>query len=256
MNLHDEQKESRIDQIESGFVKLERVVIAFFNGINSLITNGEYSFLNMVTAIIPWLVFLVPASMTWENTGKYLGFLPWLQWVTAIVVEALGIVAGSELMDNLYHNRKKENRAKDRKVNPIVSWVASIFYLLLTVFINAILEATSDEVIVSHIIVKVMLTLMGAVAISIVASRKVKYEIGSKQNRQMSDNLGNSGNYVTYDYRNEIGNIMGIEQKAQLLEMGKKKLKRWIMGNWQGINPEIAVRWIRFIQRDVEDTKE
>ena len=133
-----------LDNIESFFIKLERLINAVFLGINAVIVNTEYSFLNLVTVIIPWLVFLAPASMTWTNTGEHLGFPVWLRWAVAIVIEGLGLVSGSQLINDIWHNRKRENRAKEKKVNPLISGAASVFYLVTTLVLNAILDVVGS----------------------------------------------------------------------------------------------------------------
>lgn len=244
-----------LDSIERFFIQFERLINAVFIGINAIITNTEYSFLNLVTVIIPWLVFLAPAAMTWQNTGEHLDFPIWLRWAVAIVIEGLGLVAGSELLRTIWHNKRRENRAQEKKLNVGIPAVASIFYLAITIVLNALLDTMGDQVWV-QVLSRAMLTVMGAVAISIVAVRGLRNDMtlsDGTHSRQMRDSYDSSGSYTTYDYRTEVGNVLTLSEKTQLTEMGRSNLRRYLLEKYQGINPEIAMRWIRYMERDIEE---
>lgn len=244
-----------LESVEAFFNWIERLVNAVFRGVNAVILNSEHSFLNLVTVIIPWLVFLAPASMTWTNTGKHLGFPLWLRWIVAIVVEGLGLVSGSQLLDDIWHNRRRENRAKEKKVNPLISGVATFFYLVITISLNAILDVYGDQD-WAKVLARVMLTSMGAVAIAIIAVRGLRNEMRFADKGQIGDSSDTYARYDTYDYRVEIGNVLTVEQKRDLYSMGRANLLNYIKDTYPNIHPDIASRWVRFIERDIREVKE
>jgi hypothetical protein len=144
-----------------------------FEKINEWIRGTETSFVNLISAIAPWLAPVAPAYMTFEHAVGTLNFPLWVAVPVAIVVEILGFSAVSTLMTFLFFNRR--NRANAKKAP--TEWVlfAFAFYLALILTSNVVLDAShnSENAI---IVVKALYTLQTIPAATIVLAR-----VGHKQ---------------------------------------------------------------------------
>ena len=83
----------------------------FFEKLNDGIRNVETSFVNLISAIAPWLAPLTPAFMTYEHAANTLNFPPWVAIPAALIVVAR---AGHK---SLLSEIAKEREETSRKVS-------------------------------------------------------------------------------------------------------------------------------------------
>lgn len=114
-----------------------------FQFIARIFTDGEKSFLDIVSAIIPYGVPVIPAFLMYHNARQQMSFPHEVALVSAIVVEGLGLASVTTAIQ-FYRNNQ---RYKDEK-NKAPFWVAVGvygFYILIVMLVNVILEWVSGE---------------------------------------------------------------------------------------------------------------
>lgn len=109
-----------------------------FEKINDWIRGVETSFVNLISAVAPWLAPIAPAYMTYQHAVDVLSFPLWVAVPVAVVVEILGFSAISTFMTFWFFNRR--NKANYKKAP--TGWVifAFAFYLALIVASNILLD--------------------------------------------------------------------------------------------------------------------
>jgi hypothetical protein len=141
-----------------------------FDFINDTIRGAESSFVNLISAIAPWLAPLAPAFMTFQHATDKVGlnFPLWVAIPIALVVEILGFSTVSTLLAFHFYNRR--NRYATRKAPVAIVVFAFSFYLALIVTSNVVLDATENSR-TALVVVRAMLTLQTVPAALIVAVR-------------------------------------------------------------------------------------
>jgi len=112
-----------------------------FNFIARIFIDGEKSFLDIISAIIPYGVPVIPAYLMYHNAREQMNFPHEVALVAAIVVEGLGLASVTTAIQFFRNNQ----RYKDEK-NKAPFWVAVAvygFYILVVMLVNVILEWVS-----------------------------------------------------------------------------------------------------------------
>lgn len=109
-----------------------------FRLLADLVNNAERSFLDFISALVPYAVPVIPAYLTFQHTQEQMGFDAWIAWTAAFVVEALGIAAVDTAIKFYYHNL----RYKDSKNHAPFKLAAMVylFYITVVVVVNVVLE--------------------------------------------------------------------------------------------------------------------
>ena len=137
-----------------------------FDRLNALIQDTEFSLVNFISSIAPWLAPVAPASMTFSNTQTRLGFTFPVALATAIVVEVLGISAISTAM--LFYGHNRRYKSDKNQVSLAVPVIAAVSYILIVLSVNVLLETDWQY---AGIVSRALLTLLSVPAALILAVR-------------------------------------------------------------------------------------
>lgn len=116
---------------------LANIFLAFSNVIN----GSEKSLLDLLSALVPYFVPVIPAYLTFFHTRDQMQFPDQVAWTAAFVVEVLGITSISTAIRFYRWNV----RYKDAK-NKAPFWLALgtyVFYLVIVLAVNVMLEVVS-----------------------------------------------------------------------------------------------------------------
>lgn len=110
---------------------------------NKFFRSLEHSLINVIAAIIPWLVPLVPAYLTGWHVTTQLGLPDWAGWVIGAIVEGLGLASMNKTIAFWENNRRY---VKDVKKMPILIPLGTyLWYLVIVIVVNILLEWTSGQ---------------------------------------------------------------------------------------------------------------
>jgi uncharacterized membrane protein YidH (DUF202 family) len=139
-----------------------------FKTISDIVNGAEKSFLDLLSALVPYFVPVIPAYLTYYHTIEQMNFPPRVALTAAFVVEVLGITAVSTAIRFYRHNQ----RYKDAK-NKAPFWLAIgtyVFYLVVVMMVNVILEivaGTRSNAVITAIALFSLLSVPSGVLISI-----------------------------------------------------------------------------------------
>lgn len=148
-----------------------------FENFDHAIQNLEYSIVNLVSSISPWLAPIIPAYLTYTHTKNVLQFNSIIAFIAAITVEFLGLATVSTTLTFWNHNRKYKDPAK---VAPFkIALFAFCFYLITVLMINGVLETIPLDTQPStniRVTISVLLTVLSVPAAITVAIRSIYSE--------------------------------------------------------------------------------
>jgi hypothetical protein len=75
-----------------------------FEFVSEVINSAERSFLDLLSALVPYAVPIIPAFLTFDHVHKMMGFEVWVAWTAAFVTEVLGITSVSTAIRFYRHN--------------------------------------------------------------------------------------------------------------------------------------------------------
>lgn len=110
----------------------------FFGFVADLVNGAEKSFLDFLSAIVPYCVPVIPAYLTFYHVQNEMDFPVWVAGTAAFVVETLGMASVSTAIRFWYHNqryRKAENKAPF-----FLALGVYLFYIVVVITVNVILE--------------------------------------------------------------------------------------------------------------------
>lgn len=140
----------------------------FFDRLNDWIRETESSIVNFLSAFAPWMAPLAPAYMTFQHAQNSLDFPIFIAAPVAILVEILGFSAVSTFMAFWFFNRKNRADAKKAPIGLVI--LAFMFYLLLIIFSNVLLDTFPGQE-WALIVVRALYTMQTIPAALIVAVR-------------------------------------------------------------------------------------
>jgi len=114
-----------------------------FRLLSDLINDAEKSFQDFLMAIVPYAVPIIPAYLTVDHVHNYMDFPTWVAWTAGFVVEAFGITAITTAIRFYYHNQKYKK--VDNKAPFLPALLAYVFYVLIVITVNVILEWVSGS---------------------------------------------------------------------------------------------------------------
>jgi hypothetical protein len=138
-----------------------------FDQINSWIQDVEYSIVNLVSSIAPWLAPLAPAYMSYSHMQEYLNFPVWVSFSVASVVEMLGLATVSTTLTFWNHNRRYSSHKNRVPITiPILTF---LFYLGIVMTVNVLIDAyiSGFDVIVLSRALLTLLTVPAAITVSV-----------------------------------------------------------------------------------------
>ena len=167
-----------------------------FDRVNSWIRDMEYSIVNLVSSIAPWLAPVIPAYLSYSHMIAFLEFPVWVSFIGAVVVEVLGLTTVHTVINFWNHNRKYS--ADKNKVPVGISIWTFVFYLGIVLTVNVMSEAAQFGFSVV-VVAQALLTLMTIPAAITISIRGVLKEIkddlkkprtGGKKNLQQNSKSG------------------------------------------------------------------
>lgn len=144
-----------------------------FDRINDWIQSVEFSLVNLVSTVAPWLAPLAPAYLSYYHMRDYLLFPNWVALSIAGVVEMLGLSTISTSLMFWNHNRRYS--ADKNKVPISVPVFSFLFYLGIVMTVNVMLEVSQTGTAV--VLAKALLTLLTVPAAVTLAVRSMHREI-------------------------------------------------------------------------------
>lgn len=140
------------------------------------IRGAEAPFVNLISAVIPWLAPLPVAYMSYMHQVNVLEFPIIVAVMSALVIEFLGFSTVSTVIGFWAHNRKYTD---DKRKSPV--WVAVgsfVMYLLIVLSTNVALDATKGTEYEDGavILVRALLTLMTIPSALLVGVRAIHQE--------------------------------------------------------------------------------
>lgn len=127
--------------------------------ITKVINQGEETVINAVSTIVPWLVPVVPAYLTYKHAINpvELALPEWVAICIGFVVESLGLTSMYRIFQFQEYNRKyKDDGKKAPVIYPVLTYV---FYLVVILLVNVVLD-TQNGVKTSNIISIGLLSLL------------------------------------------------------------------------------------------------
>lgn len=113
----------------------------FFSRITSWVISVETDVVRLICTILPWLVPLVPAWLTYRHAIDQMGYSNGISLVMGTVVEGLGLASLVTSFSFWAHNRKfKDDRAHMPMLVPIVTYIV---YLAIVLLVNVVLDIES-----------------------------------------------------------------------------------------------------------------
>lgn len=172
-------------------MKKTNYLATVFEAISETIAGAEKSFLDLLSAIVPWAVPVIPAYLTYFHTMQEMQFPSWVAYTSAFVTEVLGIASVATAIKFYRHNLKY----KDSK-NHAPFWLAVgtyVFYLVIVLTVNVLLEfvaGTRSTAVIGAIGLFSLLSFPSAVLISIRAQHtEILNEAEEKREERRSSKI-------------------------------------------------------------------
>lgn len=117
---------------------MRNILGTIFGFIADLINGAEKSFLDLLSALVPYAVPVIPAYLTFFHTRDLMGFPSSVAYTAAFVVEVLGLTSVSTAIRFWRHN--KRYKADNNKAPFWLAVFVYIFYIVIVLAVNVILE--------------------------------------------------------------------------------------------------------------------
>jgi positive regulator of sigma E activity len=139
-----------------------------FRFLADMLNGAERSILDLLSAIVPYAVPVIPAYLTYYHTQDMMGFPSWVAMTAAFVVEALGMTSVSTAI-RFWRNNQRYTSAQNKAPFKLAILVYA-FYIVIVLSVNVILEmvaGTRGGWIILSIALFTMLSFPSGVLISI-----------------------------------------------------------------------------------------
>jgi hypothetical protein len=139
-----------------------------FTRISGTINGAEKSLLDLLSAIVPYFVPVIPAYLTYYHTKDQMQFPAEVAFTAAFVVEVLGMTSISTAIRFWRNNRRYKQEGQ--KAPFTLAIVTYVFYLVIVLTVNVLLEfdaAQRQPVIIIAIALFSLLSVPSGVLISI-----------------------------------------------------------------------------------------
>ena len=113
-------------------------IVNMLEGLLSLNRATENLLVDVVSSYSPWLTPVIPAYMTWVTMQSVLGFPVWMAWISAAVVETLGLSAIQTTISFWDYNRVKGASSPSAPV--WLSLLTAGYYLAAVISANVLIE--------------------------------------------------------------------------------------------------------------------
>lgn len=117
---------------------MTKLLAGLFQFVADNFNNAEKAFLDLLSALVPYAVPIIPAYLTYYHTLNEMQFPQWVAWTSAFVVEALGLASVSTAIRFWAHNRRYKDVKNKAPLNVAISVYA--FYVIIIITVNVIFE--------------------------------------------------------------------------------------------------------------------
>ena len=118
-------------------------VVRMFEWLSASINGGERAIIDLASAVVPYLVPIIPAYLMYDHAVRHMGFEDWIAITAGIVVELLGLASVSTAVRFFLYNRRFKKDAKNENPNKAPFKQAMIIYasyVVIVLIVNVILE--------------------------------------------------------------------------------------------------------------------
>jgi hypothetical protein len=112
-----------------------------FKSISDVVNGAEKSLLDLLSALVPYFVPVIPAYLTYYHTYEQMKFPAQVAWTAAFVVEVLGMTAVSTAIRFWRHNLKYTSVEKRAPFGLAIA--VYVFYIVIVLSVNVVLEMVS-----------------------------------------------------------------------------------------------------------------
>lgn len=141
-----------------------------FAYISKVINGAEKSLLDLLSALVPYFVPIIPAYLTYYHTRDQMAFPVQVAWTAAFVVEVLGMTSISTAIRFYRHNQRYAKSLIQNKAPFGLAIFTYAFYLVVVLSVNVLLEVEAEKrepVIILAIALFSLLSVPSGVLISI-----------------------------------------------------------------------------------------
>lgn len=209
------------DYLSNPFV---RAVWWIFGTIHGIALVFEGTAIETAAALLPWLTPLAPASIVYGRLIEKFGFASWQSFVTALVLEGLGLASIHTTLLFWNHNRKYTSEK-----NHVPLWIpvaVFIFYLIALVSISTLSEFPidrNDPNSIIRIIVIFCISLLSAPGLIIVGVRslhkdtisEIRDRYGKRSQTNVRQKVDKPKKRQTFD-RGFDGFLQYVKEKGEL----------------------------------------
>lgn len=118
-------------------------VVRMFEWLSASINGGERAIIDLASAVVPYMVPIIPAYLMYDHAMNHMGFEPWIAKTAGVVVELLGLASVSTAVRFFLYNRRFKKDAKNENPNKAPFKQAMVIYasyVVIVLIVNVILE--------------------------------------------------------------------------------------------------------------------
>lgn len=124
----------------------KNLLVVFFQFLSKTINGGEKAIVDLISALVPYLVPIIPAWLMYYHAEHDMGFSHNIAITAGAVVEGLGLASVATAVRFFLYNRRFKKDAKTKNPNKAPFWAAMgvyAFYVVVVMLVNVIMEANS-----------------------------------------------------------------------------------------------------------------
>lgn len=122
-------------------------LVRMFEWLSASINGGERAIIDLASAVVPYLVPIIPAFLMYDHAMNDMGFEKPIAITAGVVVELLGLASVSTAVRFFLYNRRFKKDAKNENPNkaPFKQAITIYaFYVIIVLVVNVILEVEND----------------------------------------------------------------------------------------------------------------
>ena len=198
-----------------------KYVIGFLEGWRAITNAFERTLVDNVAATVPWLAPISPAYMAFHNVTTIFGWDPWVAWTIALAVEGLGLAVTSTAFHLWDWNDTKKD--KDRSAPLWVAITTVVFYLIVVITVNVILDsqATAPER-----IAKALLSLLSVVAAVTLALRSQHARRVEERNLELEERRAERKEEREFKRQLKLKELESSVEEGKLPKVSEKDSER------------------------------
>lgn len=189
-----------------------------FDWITKFINGTEDSLINLISAVILWLVPIVPAYLTYEHNITDLRFPQWVAFTTAVVVEFLGLASMRTSIKFYEHNKHyKKTEVKQAPFWPVIA--TYVFYIVVVLSVNVLLDL--GKVTSTHIWAIALFSLLSVPAGYLISARAQHTELlrSIEEDKQKAAAARAQNKQEKKEVRKETTKVYASSKRQDILDL-------------------------------------